>query len=110
MILKLIELILSDLKTNFPWCCFRQVKDFPAVLETKEELIDVISRLLWLLSVKHASVNYPVSDYGAFTPILPTKIYNDSTVPPGTFSVLNLPNVNISLVSESNKSIDQSTN
>ncbi|XP_078370774.1 polyunsaturated fatty acid 5-lipoxygenase-like [Oculina patagonica] len=74
-----------------------QVKDFPARLETKDEVIDVVSRLIWLLSVKHAAVNYPVSDYGAFTPVLPTKVYNDSTVPPGTFSVLNLPNVNISL-------------
>lgn len=74
-----------------------QVKDFPAVLETKSELIDVITRLLWLLSVKHSTVNYPVSDYGAFTPVLPTKLYNDTSVPPGVFSELNLPNRNISL-------------
>lgn len=74
-----------------------QIKDLPAVLQTKEEVIDVVSRLIWLLSVKHSAVNYPVGDYGAFTPVLPTKIYNDSRVPPGAFSVLNLPNVNIAL-------------
>lgn len=49
-----------------------------------------------------------MSDYGAFTPVLPTKIYNDSRVPPGTFSVLNLPNVNIALVSKTKESVNQS--
>lgn len=78
------------------------------MLQTKEEVIDLVSRLIWLLSVKHSAVNYPVSDYGAFTPVLPTKIYNDSRVPPGTFSVLNLPNVNIALVSKTKESVNQS--
>ena len=59
----------------------------------------MVTRLLWLLSVKHATVNYPVSDYGAFTPLLPTKIFNDTRVPPGDFSILNLPNSDISSVS-----------
>ena len=85
-----------------------QVKDFPAVLQTREEVIDMVSRLIWLMSVKHSAVNYPVGDYGAFTPVLPTKVYNDSSVPPGTFSVLNLPNVNITLVSKTNQSINRS--
>ena len=75
------------------------------MLETKSELIDVLTRLLWLLSVKHSTVNYPVSDYGAFTPVLPTKLYNDTSVPPGVFSELNLPNRNISLVSISSQSV-----
>lgn len=74
-------------------------------METKSELIDVIKRLLWLLSVKHSTVNYPVSDYGAFTPVLPTKLYNDTSVPPGVLSELNLPNRNISLVSISSQSV-----
>ena len=78
------------------------------MLQTKAEVVDMVSRLIWLMSVKHSAVNYPVSDYGAFTPVLPTKVYNDSSVPPGTFSVLNLPNVNISLVSKANQSIDRS--
>ena len=59
----------------------------------------MVTRLLWLLSVKHATVNYPVSDYGAFTPLLPTKIFNDTRVPQGDFSILNLPNSDISSVS-----------
>lgn len=73
-----------------------QVKDFPAVLSTRREVIDMVTKLVWLLSVKHAAVNYPVSDYGAFTPLLPTKIFNDTRVPPGQFSIFNLPNGNIS--------------
>ena len=78
------------------------------MLQTREEVIDMVSRLIWLMSVKHSAVNYPVGDYGAFTPVLPTKVYNDSSVPPGTFSVLNLPNVNITLVSKTNQSINRS--
>ena len=77
------------------------------MLQTKQEVIDVVSRLIWLMSVRHSAVNYPVSDYGAFTPVLPTKVYNDSRVTPGTFSFLNLPNVDISLVSKANQSIDR---
>jgi len=73
-----------------------QVKDFPAALNTRSDVVDIVTKLLWLLSVKHAAVNYPVSDYGAFTPLLPTKIYNDTRVPPGEFSIFNLPNGNIS--------------
>lgn len=51
------------------------------------------------MSVKHAAVDYPMGEYGAFTPLTPTKVYNDSRVPPGTFSVFNLAHVNISVVS-----------
>lgn len=107
MTLEFIKLGFSFFFSNqtelFPQRFIRQVKDLPAVLRTKEEVIDVVSRLIWLMSVRHSAVNYPVSDYGAFTPVLPTKVYNDSSVPPGTFSVLNLPNVDISLVSKTNQ-------
>ena len=77
----------------------RQVKDFPAQLTTTDEVVDIVTKMIWLLSVKHAAVNYPVADYGGFTPILPTKVYNDTRVPPGVSSVFNLANVNISVVS-----------
>ena len=60
----------------------------------------MVTHLIWLMSVKHVAVNYPMSEYGAFTPLTPTKVYNDSRVPPGKFSVFNLPNVNISVVSQ----------
>lgn len=60
----------------------------------------MVTKMIWVLSVKHAAVNYPSSDYGAFTPILPTKIYNDTRIPPGQTSVFNLPNTYISVVSD----------
>lgn len=74
-----------------------EVKDFPAELTTRDEVVDIVTKMIWLLSVKHAAVNYPVADYGGFTPILPTKVYNDTRVPPGVSSVFNLANVNISV-------------
>lgn len=60
----------------------------------------MVTHLLWLMSVKHAAVDYPMGEYGAFTPLSPTKVYNDSRVPPGTFAVFNLAHVNISVVSQ----------
>ncbi|XP_078365273.1 allene oxide synthase-lipoxygenase protein-like [Oculina patagonica] len=74
-----------------------QVKDFPAVMKTKKEVVDMVTHLLWLMSVKHAAVDYPMGEYGAFTPLSPTKVYNDSRVPPETFAVFNLAHVNISV-------------
>ncbi|CAH3143974.1 unnamed protein product, partial [Porites evermanni] len=74
----------------------RYVEDFPDALRTKRELIIMLSNLLWLLSVKHSAVNFPVTGYGAFTPLMPTKVYNDTQVPPGEFGVFNLPNGNVS--------------
>ena len=59
----------------------------------------MMAKLIWLMSVKHAAVNFPMTDYGAFTPLMPTKVYNDTRVPPGEFAVYNLPNGNISSVS-----------
>ena len=75
------------------------MKDFPAVLKTKKKVVEMFTHLIWLMSVKHVAVDYPVGDYGAFTPLSPTKIYNDGRVPPGTFSIFNLPHSNISVVS-----------
>ena len=70
----------------------------------------MLYKLLWLLSVKHSAVNFPVPDYGAFTPLMPTKVYNDTQVPRGEFGVFNLPNGNVSSVSAliNNNSLVQS--
>lgn len=79
-------------------------------MRTKRELIIMLYKLLWLLSVKHSAVNFPVPDYGAFTPLMPTKVYNDTQVPRGEFGVFNLPNGNVSSVSAliNNNSLVQS--
>ena len=70
----------------------------------------MLYKLLWLLSVKHSAVNFPVPDYGAFTPLMPTKVYNDTQVPRGEFGVFNLLNGNVSSVSAliNNNSLVQS--
>lgn len=69
------------------------------MLEIKSEFIDVIMRLLWLLSVKYFMVNYFVSDYGVFIFVLLIKFYNDISVLLGVFFELNLLNCNIFFVS-----------
>ena len=65
----------------------------------------MVAKLIWLMSVKHSAVNFPITDYGAFTPLTPTMVYNDTRVPPGEFAVYNLPNGNISSVSVSTPSL-----
>ena len=52
------------------------------------------------MSIQHAAVNYPLSDYGQYIPNLPTKLYNDTrVVDDDKFSVLRLPNGDTSAVS-----------
>lgn len=51
-----------------------------------------MTRIISQLSVQHAAVNYPLSDYAEYTPNLPTKLYNDTRVKEGEFSELRLPN------------------
>ena len=58
-----------------------------------------MTRIISQLSVQHAAVNYPLSDYAEYTPNLPTKLYNDTRVKEGEFSELRLPNGKTSIVS-----------
>ena len=58
-----------------------------------------MSRLIWTASAQHAAVNYPASLYGAFTPNLPTKLYNDTRVEYDEFSPRRFVNSTGALVS-----------
>ena len=58
-----------------------------------------MTRLLWVTVGKHAALDYPVADYGAFTPLIPTKMYQDDRVAPGQFSIFNLPSGKVAAVS-----------
>ena len=58
-----------------------------------------MTRIISQLSVQHAAVNYPLTDYGLYTPNLPTKLYNDTRMKEGEYGVLRLPNENTSSVS-----------
>lgn len=58
-----------------------------------------MTRIISQLSVQHAAVNYPLTDYGLYTPNLPTKLYNDTRLKEGEYGVQRLPNRNTSSVS-----------
>ncbi|KAL9951788.1 hypothetical protein ACROYT_G044515 [Oculina patagonica] len=72
------------------------IKDLPCNLTSVDSLVKFLTRFLWQLSGQHAAVNFPLADYGAFTPNMPPKLYNDSRVADDVFSLYNLPNANIS--------------
>ena len=58
-----------------------------------------MTRLISHLTIGHAAVNYELSDYAEYIPNLPTKLYNDTRVEEGEFSVYRLPNRFTSAVS-----------
>lgn len=62
-------------------------------------LEDIVTRLIWTSTAQHTAVNYPITPYGAFTPNMPTKVYDDDRVAPEVFSPLRLPNSFVSAVS-----------
>ncbi|XP_078353116.1 polyunsaturated fatty acid 5-lipoxygenase-like [Oculina patagonica] len=72
------------------------IRDLPAELSSRNSLVTFLTRFLYQISVHHAAINYPLTDYGAFTPNMPTKLYNDSRVAEDVFSLFNFPNANIS--------------
>ena len=76
-----------------------QIKGLPASIHTRQELCDIVTRIISQLTIQHAAVNYPLSDYAQYIPNLPTKLYNDTRVEDGEFDVLRLPNRKTSSVS-----------
>jgi len=77
-----------------------QLRDFPAAINSKTMLVDIFTRLIWTATAQHTAVNYPISAYGAFTPNMPTKIYDDDRVAPEVFNAYRLPNGLLSAVSK----------
>ncbi|KAL9957186.1 hypothetical protein ACROYT_G038793 [Oculina patagonica] len=69
-----------------------RIQGLPASIDSKEELCDIVSRIISHVTIQHAAVNYELSDYAEFIPNLPTKLYNDTRVKEGEFSVYRLPN------------------
>ena len=78
---------------------FAQIQGFPARIDSKKELCDIVTRIISHLSIGHAAVNYELSDYAEYIPNLPTKLYNDTRVKEGEFSFHRLPNRYTSAVS-----------
>ncbi|XP_074609019.1 allene oxide synthase-lipoxygenase protein-like isoform X2 [Acropora palmata] len=80
---------------------YGKIKGLPASIDTKQELYDIVTRIISQLTIQHAAVNYPLSDYAQYIPNLPTKLYNDTRVEEGEFDVLRLPNRNTSSIEAS---------
>ena len=76
-----------------------QLRGFPASITSKAMLVDIVTRLIWTSTAQHTAVNYPITAYGAFTPNMPTKMYDDDRVAPEVFNPLRLPNAFLSAVS-----------
>ena len=78
---------------------FQQIQGFPAKIDSKKDLMDIVARIISQVTVQHAAVNYELADYAVYAPNLPTKLYNDTRVKDGEFSVYRLPNRLTSAVS-----------
>lgn len=78
---------------------FFQLRGFPASITSKAMLANIVTRLIWTSSAQHTAVNYPITAYGAFTPNMPTKMYDDDRVAPEVFNPFRLPNGFVSAVS-----------
>ncbi|KAM7429778.1 hypothetical protein ABFA07_019415 [Porites harrisoni] len=69
-----------------------RIQKFPPRIDSKEELCDIVTRIISHLSLQHTASNYLLADYAVYIPNLPTKLYNDTRVKEGEFSVYRLPN------------------
>jgi len=90
-------------KRNFLLGSLFQLRGFPPAINSKVLLVDIFTRLIWTASAQHTAVNYPIAAYGAFTPNMPTKIYDDDRVAPEVFNAYRLPNGFVSAVSKESK-------
>ncbi|EDO42294.1 predicted protein [Nematostella vectensis] len=75
-----------------------KLRGFPAHISSIAELQVVLTRLIWTSSGQHAAVNYAISAYGAYTPSMPTKIYDDQRIANDKFDIKRLPNANLAAV------------
>ena len=96
----LLSMRVGDRFNSLPlFFSYFQLRGFPRKIETKSELKDIITRLIWTSTAQHTAVNYPIAVYGAYTPNMPTKIYDDDRVPFDVFNPYRLPNGVVSAVS-----------
>ncbi|XP_068716666.1 polyunsaturated fatty acid 5-lipoxygenase-like isoform X2 [Montipora capricornis] len=69
-----------------------RIQGFPARIDSKNDLMNIVTRIISQLSIQHSAVNNELPDYAVYAPNLPTKLYNDTRVKDGEFSVYRLPN------------------
>ena len=78
---------------------FQQIEGLPSKFNSKRELCEFLSRLICHVTIQHTALNYELADYGSYVPDTPTKLYNDTRVKEGEFSVYRLPNRETAAVS-----------
>jgi arachidonate 15-lipoxygenase len=52
-----------------------RVPGFPSAIETREQLREVIRRIVWMAGPQHAAVNYPQVDFSTFIPNMSGATY-----------------------------------
>ena len=45
-----------------------KVPGFPSTIQTREQLVDIVRRIIWTAGPQHAAVNFPQNDYTTFIP------------------------------------------
>ncbi|XP_028399186.1 arachidonate 5-lipoxygenase-like isoform X2 [Dendronephthya gigantea] len=73
------------------------LRGFPSRIHTKTDLIQTLSRILWL-PIQHNAVNYPIAYYGAFVPNMPTKLYDDPRAKTDEYSFYTLPDRGVATI------------
>jgi hypothetical protein len=73
------------------------MKNFPAEIRSREQLVDILARIIFI-PVQHHVVAYPVEYYGGFVPNMPAKLYDDPRVPAGESGVYSLPESHVASV------------
>ena len=96
----LVDVILSfPFQEKLTALYFQQIQGFPARIYSKNDLMNIVTRIISQLTIQHTAVNNELPDYAVYAPNLPTKLYNDTRVKDGEFSVYRLPNRLTSAVS-----------
>lgn len=83
----------------FTFFRFQQIEGLPPGIKSKKALREFVSRLICHVTIQHTALNYELADYGSYVPDTPTKLYNDTRVKEGEFSVYRLPNRETAAVS-----------
>jgi arachidonate 15-lipoxygenase len=52
-----------------------KVPGFPSQIGTREQLADIVRRIIWTAGPQHAAVNFPDTEYMAFVPHAPGATY-----------------------------------
>ncbi|XP_067016448.1 polyunsaturated fatty acid 5-lipoxygenase-like isoform X2 [Acropora muricata] len=86
------DVLLDQEMQSFATEISAELRGFPREIKTRLELKDIITRLIWTSTAQHTAVNYPIAAYGAYTPNMPTKLYDDDRVPHDAFNLYRFPN------------------